>query len=54
MSAGLYPQTASGLVECFVMGLPFLKNQVLGDMTYSLLLFFGYEFLARRLVAVKN
>lgn len=49
MSAGLYPQTASGLIECFLMGLPFLKNQIAGDLIFSGTLFFVYEIFARRL-----
>jgi hypothetical protein len=35
----LYPHTALGLQQCFVMALPFLGNQVLGDLSYSLVLF---------------
>lgn len=35
----LYPQTAAGLVQCFVMALPFLGNQVVGDLLYVTALF---------------
>lgn len=28
----MYPQTITGLVDCYVMGLPFFKNQVIGDI----------------------
>ena len=39
----MYPKTMSGLVECYVMGLPFFKNTLLGDFTYSGIFFWGYE-----------
>ena len=48
-SAGLYPATFSGLTECFLMGVPFLKNQMAGDLFFSGILFSTYEVLARRL-----
>jgi hypothetical protein len=38
-STGAYPVTPSGLLACYVAGLPFLLNQVLGDLFYSLILF---------------
>ena len=38
-SSGAYPVNFAGLMSCFTMGLPFLINQVLGDMFYSMLLF---------------
>lgn len=38
-STGAYPVNFSGLMMCYNMGLPFLLNQVLGDLFYSLVLF---------------
>jgi hypothetical protein len=38
-STGAYPVNFAGLVSCYVAGLPFLLNQVLGDLFYSLVLF---------------
>jgi hypothetical protein len=35
----LYPRTAAGLVTCFWMALPFLKNTVLSDLIGTALLF---------------
>ena len=34
----MYPMNASGLAECFAMGIPFLKNQIAGDLFYTVLL----------------
>jgi len=42
-TANWYPHTASGLVSCFVMALPFLKKTIVGDVIYSVALFGGYE-----------
>jgi len=38
-STDAYPVTPAGLLTCYAAGLPFLLNQVLGDLFYSLLLF---------------
>jgi hypothetical protein len=38
-STGAYPVNMAGLLACYTAGLPFLVNQVLGDMFYSLVLF---------------
>jgi len=32
LTSGLYPSTANGLLTSFIMGLPFLKMQVLGNL----------------------
>jgi len=38
-STGAYPVNFAGLLACYAAGLPFLLNQVLGDLFYSLILF---------------
>lgn len=38
-----YPHTISGLVNCYVMGLPFLRFTMLGDLGYVAILFGLYE-----------
>jgi hypothetical protein len=37
-----YPHTAAGLSACFVAGLPFYRNQLLGDAFYMVAIFGGY------------
>jgi hypothetical protein len=44
----LYPHTTAGLAACFVAGLPFYRNQVLGDAFYTVALF-GGDWLIQRL-----
>jgi len=39
----LYPKTVSGLIECYIMALPFFRNSLLGDFFYTAVFFGGYE-----------
>jgi hypothetical protein len=38
----LYPHTAAGLSACYVAGLPFYRNQLLGDAFYMVAIFGAY------------
>lgn len=38
----LYPKTGSGLISCYIAGIPFFKGTVMGDLFYNLLLFGGF------------
>lgn len=38
----LYPKTGSGLLACYIAGIPFFKGTVMGDLCYSLILFGTY------------
>lgn len=44
----LYPKDFSGLMTCYIAGLPFLKNTVMGDLFYSGVLFGLYEWMLRK------
>jgi len=48
-AAGAYARDPSGLVQSYVMGLPFLKNTLLGDLFYTVSFFGGYE-VAKKIV----
>jgi hypothetical protein len=41
-----YPHTAAGLSACFLAGIPFYRNQVLGDALYTVAIFGGYAALS--------
>lgn len=41
----LYPMTFSGLIECYVMGIPFYRNQIISDVAAS----FGFFEIAKRI-----
>lgn len=42
-----YPHNVGGLIECYVAGLPFLNNGLLGDLVYSSA-FFGAFYLVKQ------
>jgi len=42
-AAGWYPKTLNGLLESYLMGIPFFKDTVFGDLVYSGMFFGGYE-----------
>ena len=42
-----YPHNFQGLVECYVMAIPFFKNTLLGDLFYASVIFGCYEILAQ-------
>ena len=46
-SGTMYAPTFDGLVTCYAMALPYLRNTMLGDLFYTGVLFGGYAF-ARR------
>lgn len=45
---GLYTYTLAGLAACYAAGIPFYRNQILGDVLYTLVMFSAYEVLAKR------
>jgi hypothetical protein len=45
----MYPKTASGLAACYVAGIPFFQNSLIGDLVFTGLLFGGFA-IAERLV----
>ncbi|HKX24501.1 MAG TPA: DUF6580 family putative transport protein [Candidatus Saccharimonadales bacterium] len=47
LQGGLYAHTWTGLVECYTMALPFLRNTLVGDLLYSSLLFGAYAMAQR-------
>ena len=46
-----YAQTWSGLVECYAMALPFLRNSIAGDLFWVAMLFGLYDFGRARMPA---
>ena len=43
-----YPHTYAGLIASYTAGIPFLRNQILGDLFFSGVLFGGFALLQRR------
>src|SRR3990167_3832661 len=48
-AAGAYARDLSGLVQSYIMGVPFLRGTLSGDLFYTAVFFGGYE-LALRLI----
>lgn len=43
LSSGMYELSFAGLVQCFIAALPFLDNQLAGDLFYSFIFLFVYK-----------
>lgn len=58
LNMGMYPKTASGLLDAYVMGIPFYRNTLIGDVFYATMFFGCYELtkyvIKRRLVWQKT
>lgn len=52
MTTEMYAKTWEGLLQCYVMGLPFLRNTLLGDGFYTALFFGGY-YLFNRIISYR-
>ncbi len=50
----LYPKTASGLVACYVAGVPFFRNALAGDIGYAAALFGGLALAERWFPGVRE
>lgn len=44
---GMYAKNMAGLIECYVAAIPFLDNQIYGDLFFSTVMFGGYEAVRR-------
>ncbi len=53
LGSPMYPATVSGLSAAYVAGVPFFQWTVLGTLFYAGLLFGGFEYLRRRLPALR-
>jgi hypothetical protein len=49
-----YPFTLAGLLACYVAGVPFALNMLLGNLFYSGVLFGGYELLSKQWPALRE
>ena len=43
----LYAKTAAGLLQCYVMALPYFRNTAFGDLAYTVLLFGAFHLATR-------
>ncbi|EMK20210.1 DUF6580 family putative transport protein [Leptospira kirschneri] len=45
--AGYYSYDLNGLVQCFIMAIPFFQNSLLGDLFYTTVLFGGFALIEK-------
>ncbi|MFT4061773.1 MAG: hypothetical protein QM642_05365 [Edaphocola sp.] len=50
----MYPKTSEGLGTCYLMGLPYLKGTLLGNLFYCAVLFGAYYLLENRTAILKQ
>jgi hypothetical protein len=53
-SGTMYPHSFAGLEECYAAAIPFFRNTLLGDLTYTALLFGGFAAAERLLPAIRQ
>ncbi|CAH0995545.1 hypothetical protein EMA8858_01668 [Emticicia aquatica] len=51
---GHYPHNLSGIIASYTAGIPFLRNQILGDLFFSGVLFGGFALLQKRFEVLKT
>lgn len=44
---GWYPHTINGLIQCYIMAIPYLRNFTLSTLLYAAVFFGAYELVAR-------
>ena len=48
LGSSIYPQNPGGLITCYIAGIPFFWNTLLGDLTYTAVMFGAFELVSRR------
>lgn len=54
ISGQMYPQNVAGLIETYVMGLPFYKNQFLSDILLTPVLFYSFKMMLSHPLVAKS
>ena len=52
--SGMYENSLSGLITCYVMGLPFLQNTFISSLIYGMGALLIYEVINKRLILANN
>ena len=45
-----YPKNIEGLIECYTLAIPFYRNSLLGDLFYSGVLYYSFNFISSKLI----
>lgn len=52
--SGIYPITQAGLVACYVAAIPFFQNTLIGDLSFTALLFGGFAIVEHLLPGIRQ
>ena len=50
----LYPLTIDGLIQCYIMAIPFFHNTLISTLLFLSILFFGYTFAEKKYQFLKK
>lgn len=50
--SGFYPYSLQGIVDCYIMAIPFFRGTLMGDLFFNLLLFGTFSLLKWRIPAI--
>ena len=54
LSGVLYPLTIDGLLQCYIMAIPFFHNTLISTLLFLGILFFGYTFAEKKYQVLKK
>jgi len=43
LTSSLYPKNIIGLIECYTLAIPFFLNTIIGNIIYTLIMFYGFN-----------
>ena len=50
LTSSLYPKNIIGLIECYTLAIPFFINTLIANITYSLIMFYGFNAVQKRII----
>ena len=53
LGGNLYPLTIDGIIQCYIMAIPFFHNTLISTMLFLTILFFGYTFTEKKISNLK-
>ena len=53
LGGNLYPLTIDGIIQCYIMAIPFFHNTLISTMLFLTILFFGYTFAEKKISNLK-
>ena len=53
LGGSLYPLTIDGIIQCYIMAIPFFHNTLISTILFLTILFFGYSFAEKKISNLK-